>query len=194
MMLKKILPYSKELLQMAADKGSIVVDATMGNGHDTLFLAKLVGENGHVYAFDIQESALVATRERLGEEYGPRVTLFHKSHDKIAESLPPEADGRVAAAIFNLGYLPGGDKSVTTHGASTIKAIEQLLAMMKEDGLIVLVVYHGHPEGKAEKEDVLAYCRNIDQQTARVLSYGYLNQQNDPPFIIAIEKKAQISK
>lgn len=120
--------------------------------------------------------------------------MFHKSHDKIAESLPPEADGRVAAAIFNLGYLPGGDKSVTTHGASTIKAIEQLLAMMKEDGLIVLVVYHGHREGKAEKEDVLAYCRNIDQQTARVLSYGYLNQQNDPPFIIAIEKKAQISK
>ncbi|MED4788473.1 class I SAM-dependent methyltransferase [Bacillus atrophaeus] len=194
MMLKKILPYSKELLQMAADKGSIVVDATMGNGHDTLFLAKLVGENGHVYAFDIQESALAATRERLGEEYVPRVTLFHKSHDKIAESLPPEADGRVAAAIFNLGYLPGGDKSVTTHGASTIKAIEQLLAMMKEDGLIVLVVYHGHPEGKAEKEELLAYCRNIDQQTARVLSYGYLNQQNDPPFIIAIEKKAQISK
>ncbi|MCY7945116.1 class I SAM-dependent methyltransferase [Bacillus atrophaeus] len=194
MMLKKILPYSKELLQMAADKGSFVVDATMGNGHDTLFLAKLVGENGHVYAFDIQESALAATRERLGEEYVPRVTLFHKSHDKIAESLPPEADGRVAAAIFNLGYLPGGDKSVTTHGASTIKAIEQLLAMMKEDGLIVLVVYHGHPEGKAEKEELLAYCRNIDQQTARVLSYGYLNQQNDPPFIIAIEKKAQISK
>lgn len=57
MILKKILPYSKELLKMAAGEGDIVVDATMGNGHDTQFLAELVGENGHVYAFDIQESA-----------------------------------------------------------------------------------------------------------------------------------------
>lgn len=83
--------------------------------------------------------------------YQARTTLFQKSHDKIAESLPPETHGKVAAAVFNLGYLPGGDKSITTNGSSTIKAIEQLLSIMKDEGLIVLVVYHGHPEGKAEK-------------------------------------------
>lgn len=135
----------------AAGEGDIVVDATMGNGHDTQFLAELVGENGHVYAFDIQESAVANTKERLGDMYQARTTLFHKSHDKIAESLPPETHGKVAAAVFNLGYLPGGDKSITTNGSSTIKAIEQLLSIMKDEGLIVLVVYHGHPEGKAEK-------------------------------------------
>ncbi|MBU8570617.1 class I SAM-dependent methyltransferase [Bacillus subtilis] len=194
MILKKILPYSKELLKMAAGEGDIVVDATMGNGHDTQFLAELVGENGHVYAFDIQESAVANTKERLGDMFQARTTLFHKSHDKIAESLPSETHGKVAAAVFNLGYLPGGDKSITTNGSSTIKAIEQLLSIMKDEGLIVLVVYHGHPEGKAEKNDVLEFCRDLDQQSARVLTYGFINQQNDPPFIVAIEKKAQISK
>ncbi|MEC1753488.1 class I SAM-dependent methyltransferase [Bacillus mojavensis] len=194
MILKKILPYSKELLKMAAGDGDIVVDATMGNGHDTLFLAELVGENGHVYAFDIQESAVANTKERLGDTYQNRTTLFHKSHDKIAESLPQETHGKVAAAVFNLGYLPGGDKSITTNGNSTIQAIEQLLSIMKDEGLIVLVVYHGHPEGKTEKNAVLDFCRDLDQQAARVLTYGFINQQNDPPFIIAIEKKAQISK
>lgn len=72
---------------MAAGEGDIVIDATMGNGHDTQFLAELVGENGHVYAFDIQESAVANTKERLGEAYQARTTLFHKSHDKIAKSF-----------------------------------------------------------------------------------------------------------
>lgn len=113
-----------------------------------------------MYAFDIQESAVANTKERLGEAYQARTTLFHKSHDKIAKSLPPETHGKVAAAVFNLGYLPGGDKSITTNGSSTIKAIEQLLSIMKDEGLIVLVVHHGHPEGKAEN-DVLDFCRNL---------------------------------
>ncbi|KAA6481633.1 tRNA (mnm(5)s(2)U34)-methyltransferase [Bacillus swezeyi] len=194
MKLKKILPYSKELLKTAAGEGDIVVDATMGNGHDTYFLAELIGETGHVYAFDIQASALAMTAERLGEKYRDRVTLFQKSHDELISSLPAEVTGKVAAAIFNLGYLPGGDKAVTTRSESTISSIKQLLEVLKEEGLIILVVYHGHPEGKREKNDLLEFCASIDQNTARVLTYQYLNQRNDPPFIIAIEKKAQISK
>ncbi|MFN2747537.1 MULTISPECIES: tRNA (mnm(5)s(2)U34)-methyltransferase [Bacillus] len=194
MTLKNILPYSKELLKSAAGEGDIVIDATMGNGHDTYFLAELVGESGHVYAFDIQESALEKTAERLGQTYGKRVTLFQKSHDELISALPSEAFGRVAAAVFNLGYLPGGDKSVTTKSESTISSIRQLLEVLQEGGLIVLVVYHGHPEGKREKSDLLDFCASIDQDAARVLCYQYLNQRNDPPFIIAIEKKAQINQ
>lgn len=83
---------------------------------------------------------------------------------------------------------------MTTRSVSTISSIEQLLHILKDEGLIVLVVYHGHPEGKREKEDLLEFCSNLDQDKARVLCYQYLNQRNDPPFIIAIEKKAQISK
>jgi len=194
MKLKKILPYAKDLLKTAAGEGDIVIDATMGNGHDTYFLAELVGESGHVYAFDIQEEALIHTAERLGEKHRGNVTLIQKSHDKVIESLPSEVIGRVSAAVFNLGYLPGGDKAVTTRSESTISSIEQLLHILKDEGLIVLVVYHGHPEGKREKEDLLEFCSNLDQDKTRVLCYQYLNQRNDPPFIIAIEKKAQISK
>ncbi|MFB6496068.1 tRNA (mnm(5)s(2)U34)-methyltransferase [Bacillus haynesii] len=194
MKLKKILPYAKELLKTAAGEGDIVIDATMGNGHDTYFLAELVGESGHVYAFDIQEEALIHTAERLGEKHRGNVTLIQKSHDQLIQSLPSEAIGRVSAAVFNLGYLPGGDKAVTTRSESTISSIEQMLHILKEEGLIVLVVYHGHPEGKREKEDLLEFCSKLDQDKARVLCYQYLNQRNDPPFIIAIEKKAQISK
>lgn len=108
MILKKILPYSKELLKMAAGEGDIVVDATMGNGHDTQFLAELVGENGHVYAFDIQESAVANTKERLGDMYQARTTLFHKSHDKIAESLPPETHGKVAQRYLTSAICRAG--------------------------------------------------------------------------------------
>ncbi|MBD0408331.1 class I SAM-dependent methyltransferase [Bacillus sp. 1021] len=190
MTLMHILPFSKELLKSAAQEGDITVDATMGNGHDTYFLAGLVGETGHVHAFDIQADALAKTKERLGAAFSPRVTLHHKSHDQIKASLPKEAHGHVACAVFNLGYLPGGDKSITTNGRSTISAIEQLLELLKENGLIVLVVYHGHPEGKTEKNALLKYCENLDQEKVRVLSYGFLNQRNDPPFIIAIEKKS----
>ncbi|MDJ1630700.1 class I SAM-dependent methyltransferase [Bacillus velezensis] len=190
MTLMHILPFSKELLKSAAQEGDITVDATMGNGHDTYFLASLVGETGHVHAFDIQADALAKTKERLGADFSPRVTLHHKSHDQIKASSPEDAHGRVACAVFNLGYLPGGDKSITTNGHSTISAIEQLLELLKENGLIVLVVYHGHPEGKTEKVHYWSTAKNLDQEKARVLSYGFLNQRNDPPFIIAIEKKS----
>ncbi len=105
MKLKKILPYAKELLKTAAGEGDIVIDATMGNGHDTYFLAELVGENGHVYAFDIQETALMNTAERLGNEYKDRVTLIQKSHDELITSLPDDISGKVAAAVFNLGIF-----------------------------------------------------------------------------------------
>ncbi|MDA1477700.1 tRNA (mnm(5)s(2)U34)-methyltransferase [Bacillus changyiensis] len=192
MKLKKILPYAKDLLKLAAGEGDIVIDATMGNGHDTYFLAELVGESGHVYAFDIQQSALSHTAERLGNEYLKRVTLFQKSHDQLISTLPTHISGKVAAAVFNLGYLPGGDKSLTTKSASTISSIKQLLNILRPEGLIVLVVYHGHPEGKREKDDLLEFCCSLDQDTARVLLFQYVNQRNDPPFIIAIEKKAQI--
>ncbi|MGO4898098.1 class I SAM-dependent methyltransferase [Bacillus sp. GM2] len=194
MKLKKILPYAKELLKTAAGEGDIVIDATMGNGHDTYFLAELVGESGHVYAFDIQETALMNTAARLGNEYKDRVTLIQKSHDELITSLPDDVAGKVAAAVFNLGYLPGGDKSVTTKSDSTIASIKQLLKILKNEGLIVLVVYHGHPEGKREKDALLEFCTSLDQDTARVLCYQYLNQRNDPPFIIAIEKKIAAQK
>lgn len=189
MKLERVLPFSKTLLKMAIEQGDIAIDATIGNGHDTVYLAELVGENGHVYGFDIQDDAIKATASRLSENgLSGRVTLFKESHENAAACLPESAVGNAAAAIFNLGYLPGGDKEVVTKPQSTIHAIEQLFNVMKPGGIIVLVIYHGHPGGKQERDAVLEYVQQLDQKQAHVLQYQFLNQKNSAPFIVAIEK------
>lgn len=190
MKLERILPFARNLLEMAIPEGGIAVDATMGNGHDTLLLAQLVGDDGHVYAFDIQTDAITNTSIRLKEnQLLDRVTLFKKSHDELQESIPSPIHGKINGAIFNLGYLPGGNKEIVTKPTSTIAAIEQLLAIMSKEGIIVLVIYHGHEQGAVERDEILDYVSSIEQQSAHVLEYRFINQANNPPFIIAIEKR-----
>ncbi|WP_374722148.1 class I SAM-dependent methyltransferase [Peribacillus tepidiphilus] len=190
MKLERILPFARTLLQKAAGLGDIVIDATAGNGHDTLFLANLVGDSGHVYAFDIQEQAILNTTNRLSENgVLSRVTLFQKGHEQLKNLIPKEAIGKVKAAIFNLGYLPGGDKTIVTSADTTISAIDQLLEIMAPEGIIVLVIYHGHEEGAIERDALLQYVCTLPQDQAHVLEYRFMNQKNNPPFIIAVEKR-----
>ncbi|MEH6942708.1 class I SAM-dependent methyltransferase [Bacillus sp. JJ722] len=190
MKLDRILPFARILLQKAVSPGDIAVDATAGNGHDTLFLTNLVGELGHVYAFDIQEQAINQTRTRLLENHCEHLaTLFQNSHDQLSHLLPTDESRKLTGAIFNLGYLPGGDKEVVTEAYSTISAIEQLLERMEVEGIIILVVYHGHPEGAIERDELMQYVQALPQEKAHVLHYGFMNQVNSPPFIIAIEKR-----
>jgi predicted methyltransferase len=188
--LEQVLSFAKSLLEKAVKSGDIAVDATIGNGHDTLFLANLVGESGRVYGFDIQEEAVLATKDRLQQNgVADRAILRHEGHESLAHAIPTENHGKVTGAIFNLGYLPGGDKSVVTKPNTTIAAIEQLLEIMASSGIIVIVIYHGHPGGDVERDSLLEYCAQIDQNHAHVLQYQFLNQKNSPPFIVAIEKK-----
>ncbi|WP_017726506.1 class I SAM-dependent methyltransferase [Halalkalibacterium ligniniphilum] len=190
MKLQGILPFARYLLEQAVKPGDVAVDCTMGNGHDTAFLATLVGDSGHVYGFDIQAEAITATRERLtNEALLDRVTLIHDGHERLNEYLPIERQAQVAGAIFNLGYLPGGDKDIVTNPATTLAAVEQLLTFMPKGGLIVLVIYHGHEQGKIERNEVVAYAEGLNQKNAHVLRYEFVNQTNNPPFIIAIEKR-----
>lgn len=191
MKLAKILPFTRTLMDLAVNEGDIAVDATVGNGHDTLYLAQRVGESGHVFGFDIQKEAIAATSARLQEHNMlQRVTLFQASHDQLLEKIPAHYHGRITGAMFNLGYLPGGDKRIVTKPDSTIRAIEQLLQIMAKEGIIVIVVYHGHPEGAIERDALLHYTKAIDQKRAHVLKYEFINQMNNPPFIIALEKRS----
>ncbi|MEH7181332.1 tRNA (mnm(5)s(2)U34)-methyltransferase [Neobacillus vireti] len=190
MKLDRILPFAKKLLENAVTSGDVAVDATVGNGHDTLFIANLVGPSGKVYGFDVQEDAIRTSTERL-QQHGikERVTIFHAGHEVLSELIPVEHHGKITAAIFNLGYLPGSDKSIVTKPETTISSIEQLLTIMAPEGIIILVIYHGHEEGAIEREALLRYCKEIDQKRAHVLQYRFMNQQNNPPFIVAIEKR-----
>ncbi|MBC1516471.1 class I SAM-dependent methyltransferase [Listeria immobilis] len=186
MNLQAVLPFAHDTLRKVVRSGDYVVDATCGNGHDTLLLAELVGINGHVIGFDIQQVAIDATRTWLEKaEMTSQVELICASH----ATIPVYAKQPVRAAIFNLGYLPGGDKQITTTADSTLLSITHLMELLEIGGVIILVIYHGHPEGKTEKEAVVAFCTAINQQAFHVLSYQFINQQNDAPFVIVIEKR-----
>jgi len=186
-MVKGILDYAHDLLEESLLPGELAVDATCGNGYDTLFLAHLVRNSGKVIAFDVQEQAIKATEEVLKENNRSNVTLIQNSHEFISDYLQ---DGeKIGGAIFNLGYLPGSDKKVITKSSSTIKALERMLDRLKKKGLIVLVVYHGHEGGREEKDSILQFVTQLEQKKYNVLQHGFINQQNDPPFIIAIEKR-----
>lgn len=186
MKLTRILPYAKTLLSEHITEHSIVIDATCGNGHDTLFLAQQV-TSGVVYAFDIQRQAIKSTEDKV-KDYS-NVNLIHDSHANVTSYISDSHKGHIDAAIFNLGYLPKGDKQIVTQPKSTISAIESIFEMLAPEGIIILVIYPGHDEGKVESDKVVNFLTSIDQQIAHVLQYQFINQQNDPPFICAIEKR-----
>jgi precorrin-6B methylase 2 len=188
-MLKRVLPYSHFLLQQTVEIGDFVVDGTAGNGNDTVMLAKLVGEDGQVLSFDIQEKAIQNSRDLINQEKLRNVTLVHDSHSELEAYLPEEMKHNIGGAIFNLGYLPGSDRSIITKPDTTLKAIQTLLEHLKRNKLIVLVVYYGHEGGKTEKDQLLGFLRSLDQKYFQVLQYGFINQKNDPPFVLAIERK-----
>ncbi|AEV95448.1 class I SAM-dependent methyltransferase [Pediococcus claussenii] len=185
-MLKNSMQYSHIVLQEIINKGDNVIDATMGNGHDTQFLAKSVGATGHVYAFDIQQDAINHTKDRLTQlDLISQTTLINDSHSKIDNYV----SNPISAAIFNLGYLPGNNKSIITHFSTTIPAINSCLRLLKVGGRIAVVCYYGHPGGKDELDHITHYLSQIEQQEFSVLRYEFLNQINQPPILLIIEKK-----
>ncbi|SDC47292.1 Putative rRNA methylase [Pelagirhabdus alkalitolerans] len=190
-MLKRVIPYAHEALKEVTGPGDIVIDATCGNGHDTVMLSEAVGVSGHVYACDLQQQAIDSTNEKLKELNTSNVSLIHDGHQHIQTYIDPDHIGQVAGAIFNLGYLPGSDKSVITTPDSTIQAVDSIFNLLRPSGRIVLVVYYGHPGGDIEKDALLSYLENLDQKEAQVLQYGFINQKNTPPFVLIIEKNSQ---
>ncbi len=141
--------------------GDTAVDATAGNGHDTVALARFVGAKGRVYAIDLQETAIAATALRLREaDLLERVTLLRGNHAGLAKLIPASA-APLAAVVFNLGYLPGGDKARTTTSSTTLAALTAALERLSPRGAISIVCYPGHPEGAREAEAVHAACEAL---------------------------------
>ena len=165
--------------------GDVCIDATMGNGHDTEFLSKTVGENGHVFAFDIQEQALASTEEHLKKSGCPQnYTLILDSHHNVKKYV----DVPFKAGMFNLGYLPGSDKSVTTMRKTTLPAIEAAISLMDRDAVIIVAIYPGHPEGEAEGKEICEYLSSISRHKICATQVKILNSPTSP-FFIVIESK-----
>lgn len=178
--MKRPLEMAHDFLTQVITQEDIVVDATMGNGHDTLFLAKLAKQ---VYAFDIQEQALEKTTQRLQAAGLTNVQLILQGHETVDQFV-----SELKAAIFNLGYLPSADKSIITQPQTTIEALEKLCNMLVRGGRIAIMIYYGHEGGDLEKDAVLTYVSQLPQQEYTATIYRTLNQVNNPPFLVMIEK------
>ncbi|GKT04141.1 class I SAM-dependent methyltransferase [Furfurilactobacillus entadae] len=188
MPLNNALSFSHQLLEPTIQLGDTVVDATVGQGNDTRFLAARVGKTGHVLAFDIQQAALDETATMLTlTGLRPQVALIHDGHEHLVDHINDNT--MISAAMFNLGYLPGGDHSLITRGQTTIAALQTCCDHLRRGGLITIVVYTGHPGGQTEADLVTDFVRHLPQKQFQVLHYGFINQQHQPPYLLAIEKR-----
>ncbi len=179
------VPLAHLLLRQVVKAGDRVVDATCGNGKDTLLLAELVGETGQVWAFDIQSEALERTHQRLDAAgLADRVTLLACGHETLATLVP----SLVCAVIFNLGWLPGGDRAIITEPATTLPALEGALQILDEGGLLLITCYPGHAGGDRETETVLTWATALDAQRFHVWRMGQLNVDQSAPFCLLVQK------
>ena len=180
--MKKIVDMTHRLLQDSLKDHMIAVDFTMGQGNDTLFFAQL-SQVDHVYAYDIQQSAYESTLEKLQSEgVCDKCTLFLKGHQTMDEDI----DG-FDLGIFNFGYLPQGEKTITTLLETSRSAVFKALERLHIKGLLILVIYPGHVQGQQESDFFLPWCKTLDAHYFNVLTIRLENHQN-APYIIAIER------
>lgn len=160
----------------------IAIDCTCGNGNDTLWLAKRCKK---VYSFDIQQSAIDSAKLLLKENEITNVELIKESHEKIGEYVK-EAPSVI---VFNLGFLPGGDKSITTTRESSLEAIKKALEILAVDGILSVIMYPGHEEGKKELELILSWARGLNSKEYHCVFANMLNQSERAPQVLWITKK-----
>lgn len=174
------------LLKRVISEGDLVIDATAGNGHDTVFLARCVGESGRVLAFDVQASAIESSRRLLETaDVSANVELFEKSHAQLADHVSAES---VAAIMFNLGYLPGSDQSVITTTSETLLALEAAVRALRPGGWLCVVCYPGHDGGNDEASAVEAWMSSKPGEL-RVARYGMLATLRPAPFLLTAVKR-----
>ena len=182
--LSRTTELAKVICEKYAGKEKIAVDATCGNGHDTVWLAERFGR---VYAFDIQEKAAEATRQLVKSRGFQNVKVINDSHEKMAEYVHE----KVKLVMFNLGYLPGGDKEIVTETASTLKAIEAALSLLEKDGLVCITMYPGHPQGAREKAALIRMAAGLDKSQYHCVRTDMVNQSEGAPEILFITFKGR---
>ncbi len=164
----------------------VVIDATVGNGHDTLFLKNQLSEKGKLYGFDVQEKAIELTKKRLiKNNCYSGVKLIQDSHENFQKHI----DGSVDLILYNLGYLPKGDKEITTESETTLNSVKSGMAMLNSGGVIFITVYPGHLPGALELEVLSDYLKTINQKEYAVMKVDFFNYNNKPPVVFMIERR-----
>lgn len=174
------------IIKEKVQPGDICIDATAGRGNDTLLLAKLVGESGHVTAFDIQQDAVDSTKALLAANgMTERTDVLLKSHSEMGELFE---ENTVSCITFNFGWLPKGDHNIFTSKSTSIPAIEQGLKLLKSGGIMTLIIYYGRETGFEERDALLEYLPTIDSSRFTVIEMPFVNRPNCPPIPIIILK------
>lgn len=182
--MQPIISIAKDFIKTVIRPDSIVADCTMGNGGDTLFLSSLVPD-GHVYAFDIQSEAISQTEKLLKEHHAlSNVTLIHSCHSQIQNYIETE----ISAAMFNLGWLPNHDKTITTKRETTLTAIKNTMELLEKNGMIVIVIYPGHEEGRLEGLEIENMISSLDKKEYNSILYRLINVP-ECPYIAMIQKR-----
>lgn len=180
-----------DVLESLLQPGDHVVDATMGNGHDTCLMARLVGPEGHVDAFDLQPQAVENTAQRLAQEgLSSQCRLHLLGHEHMGEVVTCP----IRAAVFNLGWLPGGDKSVTTRWDTTREAILTAMGLLVHGGACLISMYPGHAEGDRERQSLLELASTFRPQEFTVLHQRFVNAGKGAPENLVIQKNHIIQK
>lgn len=183
----QITDYIHNILEQHVAVGDVCIDATVGNGHDTLKLCKLAGENGQVYGFDIQPVALEHTKALLEKEKVIHTAhLILDSHAHMDQYLPPES---VSCIVFNFGYLPSGDHALSTKADTSMEAISKGLSLLKKGGIMTLCIYSGRDSGFEERDALLEYLKQLDSKKYLVILSCYYNRPNHPPIPVLIVKQ-----
>lgn len=174
------------LLQARLPQAAVIVDATAGNGKDTLFLARHANQKASFWIFDIQEKALMATKNLLvAKDIMINGTYIHDCHSKLDRYISEPID----IITFNLGYLPGSDHTISTQPSTTIKALEAATALLAPGGIITVVTYPGYQIGYQEHCLIKEFLPSLPQQQYTVACWEMVNQIHNPPILYAIERR-----
>ncbi len=185
-----LLSAAHDQLRDTLKPGDIAIDATIGNGHDTLFLAEQVSPSGHVYGFDIQPDAIAATRKKIPALLINSLTLFNVSHAEMANKIPVHLHGNIKAIMFNLGYLPGGDKSIITLTDTTLTALNVASQILTADnGIITVLAYPGHSGGAEETDQVQSWCQQLDPNQFSFNTLYSTEHKDSAPRLFVIRKR-----
>ncbi|MGZ4998820.1 MAG: class I SAM-dependent methyltransferase [Methylomonas sp.] len=188
-----LLKTAHDIVREYLRPGDIAVDATLGNGHDTVFLAELVGDEGRVFGFDVQAQALENTQQRLERQnLQTRVALCHASHAEMLKFIPLNLHGVIRAIMFNLGYLPGADKAMITQTASTLAALDAACCLLAKKAVITVLAYPGHPGGDQETRELASWCARLDRQRFRVETILSNHDQPSAPRLFVIRNSADL--
>ncbi|MEW4487817.1 class I SAM-dependent methyltransferase [Thalassoglobus sp. JC818] len=178
------------LLRDVVRTGDLAIDATAGNGHDTLFLSELVGSIGRVIACDVQQEALDSTHKLLQQHDKENVDLVLESHATLLPRIAEEAAQIASAVMFNLGYLPGGDKTRTTTADSSSVAIRAATLLLKPNGVLTVTAYVGHPGGLDEairvEELIQTRCESDEFES---LYEPLIDSSSNAPRLYAIKRR-----